>query len=218
MSRALPDMDRLFVKICGVTNADDATCAVESGADAIGFNFYPSSKRFVVPEKAREISEVLGGSILRVGVFVNPARDYVDATIRQVALNAIQFSGNETPDDVSGYKLKVFKAIHITGVESLASLNSYGVDAFLLDTYRDEEFGGTGETFDWDVARKAKQFGKVILAGGLTPENVSTAVRLVQPYGIDVSSGVELRPGIKDHKKIRDFILRAREKDVRHRA
>jgi phosphoribosylanthranilate isomerase len=211
-------MDRLFVKICGVTNADDATCAFESGADAIGFNFYPSSKRFIVPEKAREISEALDISILRVGVFVNPARDYVDATIRQVALNAIQFSGNETPDDVSGYELKVFKAIHITGVESLAALKLYGVDAFLLDTHRDGDFGGTGETFDWDVARKAKQFGKVILAGGLTPQNVSAAVRLVQPYGVDVSSGVESRQGIKDHKKIKDFIRRAREEHAQHRA
>mgnify|MGYP001615294890 CR=1 FL=1 len=211
-------MDRLFIKICGVTNADDAACAVESGADAIGFNFYPSSKRFIVPENAREISEALDVSILRVGVFVNPARDYVDATIRQVALNAIQFSGSETPDDVSGYQLRVFKAIHITGVESLAALKLYGVDAFFLDTHREGEFGGTGETFDWDVARKAKQFGKVILAGGLTPGNVSAAVRLVRPYGVDVSSGVESRPGIKDHKKIRDFIRRAREEHAQHRA
>jgi len=211
-------MDRLFVKICGVTNADDATCAVESGADAIGFNFYPSSKRFIVPEKAREISETLDVSILRVGVFVNPARDYVNATTRQVVLNAIQFSGNETPDDVSGYQQKVFKAIHITGVESLGAMKLYSVDAFLLDTHRDGNFGGTGETFDWDVARKAKQFGNVILAGGLTPESVSSAVRLVRPYGVDVSSGVESRPGIKDHKKIREFIRRAREEHAQHRA
>lgn len=210
-------MDRLFVKICGVTNADDANCAVECGADAIGFNFYPPSKRFIVSEKAHEISEALDVSILRTGVFVNPARDYVNATIRQVALDAIQFSGNEMPDDVSGYTLKVFKAIHITGVESLAAMKSYCVDAFLLDTHRDGDFGGTGETFDWDVARKGKQFGRVILAGGLTPENVSAAVRLVQPYGVDVSSGVEARPGIKDHKKIRDFIRRAREEHARHR-
>lgn len=196
---------------------DDAACAVESGADAVGFNFYPSSKRFIIPEKAHEISETLDISILRVGVFVNSAPGYVDSTILQVALNAIQFSGNETPDEVSGYQLKVFKAIHITGVESLAAMKSYSVDAFLMDTHRDGDFGGTGETFDWDVARKARQFGKVILAGGLTPENVSAAVRLVRPYGVDVSSGVELRPGIKNHKKVRDFIRRAREEYARHR-
>ncbi len=211
-------MNRLFVKICGVTNADDAICALENGADAIGFNFYPSSKRYILPEQAREISEALDVSILRVGVFVNPARDYVDATMREVALNAIQFSGNESPDDVHGYKVKIFKAIHITGVESLAAMKSYAVDAFLLDTHRDGNFGGTGGTFDWDVARKAKQFGKVILAGGLTPQNVSAAVRLVRPYGVDVSSGVESLPGIKDHKKIRDFIRRAREEHAQHRA
>ncbi len=211
-------MDRLFVKICGVTNAEDAIYAAENGADAIGFNFYPSSKRFIAPEKALVISEALDVSILRVGVFVNPARDYVEATVQQVALNAIQFSGNETPADVSGYQRRVFKAIHITGVESLAAMNLYGVDAFLLDSHRDGEFGGTGETFDWDVARKAKQFGNVILAGGLTPKNVAAAVRLVHPYGVDVSSGVESLPGIKDHKKIRDFIRRAREEHARHRA
>lgn len=211
-------MDRLFVKICGVTNIEDAACAVESGADAIGFNFYPSSKRFIVPEKARAISESLDASILRVGVFVNSARDYVDTAIRTVALNAIQFSGNEVPDDVSGYQLKVFKAIHITGVESLDRMKLFGVDAFLLDTHREGDFGGTGETFDWDVARKAKQFGNVIMAGGLTPQNVSAAVRLVHPYGVDVSSGVEARPGIKNHKKIADFIRRAREAHAQYRS
>jgi phosphoribosylanthranilate isomerase len=208
----------LFIKICGVTNADDAVCAVDNGADAIGFNFYPSSTRFIVPEKAREISDALDASILRVGIFVNPARDYVETTIRQVGLNVIQFSGNETPDDISGFQVKVFKAIHITGVESLAAMKLYGVDAFLLDTHRDGDFGGTGETFDWDVARKAKQFGNVILAGGLNPRNVSAAVRLARPYGVDVSSGVEVRPGIKDRKKIKDFIRRAREEHAQHRA
>ena len=210
-------MDRLFVKICGVTNAHDAMCALESGADAIGFNFYPSSKRFILPEQAGEISKVLDDSILRVGVFVNPAREYVNATLRKLALNVIQFSGNEMPDDVSGYRRQVFKAIHIKGVESLAAMKLYGVDAFLLDTHRLGEFGGTGETFDWDVARKAKQFGKVILAGGLTPANVSAAVRLADPYGVDVSSGVESRPGIKDHKKIKDFIRHARKEHAQKR-
>jgi len=208
-------MESLFIKICGVTNADDALCAAESGADAIGFNFYPSSKRFIDPDQVNEICEALDMPIFRVGVFVNPARDYVETAIKKAALNAIQFSGNEIPGDVSGYGRKVFKAIHISGVESLAAMNLYNVEAFLLDTYRDGDYGGTGETFDWDVARKAKQFGKVILAGGLTPKNVSAAVRLVRPYGVDVSSGVEVRPGVKDHKKIKDFIRRAREEHGR---
>ena len=204
-------MERLFVKICGVTNADDALCAAESGADAIGFNFYPSSKRFIAPEKAREVVEGLDPAVMRVGVFVNPERDEVEAVVSEVGLDALQLSGNETPDDVSRYRMKVFKAIHVLSVDSLREMKTFEVDAFLLDTYRDGDFGGTGETFDWDVARKAKQFGKVILAGGLKPENVAAAVRLVRPYGVDVSSGVELRPGIKDHKKIREFIRRARQ-------
>jgi phosphoribosylanthranilate isomerase len=135
----------------------------------------------------------------------------VNNVLREVGLDAIQFSGNESPEDLSRYRAKVFKAIHVLSAASFDEMKLFNADAFLLDTYRNGKFGGTGETFDWDLARRAKQFGDVILAGGLTPDNVADAVRLVKPYGVDVSSGVELRPGIKDHKKIKEFIRRAAE-------
>jgi phosphoribosylanthranilate isomerase len=207
-------MEPLFIKICGVTNGEDALYAAEQGAEAIGFNFFPHSKRFISPAMAGAINRGLKATIMRVGVFVNPDRGYVNDVIREVGLEAIQFSGNETPESVSRYRAKVFKAIHVLSVDSIDEMKLFNADAFLLDTHRDGEFGGTGKTFDWDLARKAKQFGKVILAGGLTPDNVADAVRLVRPYGVDVSSGVELRPGIKDHKKIKDFIRRATEAHV----
>lgn len=207
-------MEPLFIKICGVTNGDDALYAAEQGAHAIGFNFFPRSKRFISLAMAGEISRGLKATIMRVGVFVSPDRDYVNDVLREVGLDAIQFSGNETPENVLRYRAKVFKAIHVLSVDSIDEMKLFNADAFLLDTHRDGEFGGTGKTFDWDLARKAKQFGKVILAGGLTPDNVADAVRLVRPYGVDVSSGVELRPGIKDHKKIKEFIRRAAEAHV----
>ncbi len=205
------NMGELFVKICGITIFDDALCAVESGADAIGFNFYPQSKRYISPDHAAEIIDRLPGNVMRVGVFVNPDREYVDAAIENSGISGLQFSGNELPEAVLGYHLPVIKAIHVASVESIRAMKSFGAISFLLDTFRNADFGGTGKPFDWDIAIKAKRFGRIIVAGGLTPENVADAVRRIMPHGVDVSSGVELRPGIKDHKKIREFILRARE-------
>ena len=207
-------MGDLFVKICGVTVLEDALSAVDSGADAIGFNFYQQSKRYIAPEKAAEIAARLPLRILRVGVFVNPKREDVDKTIVRSGITAIQFSGNEPPDDVTGYYVPVLKAIHVAGKESIAEMKAYLVDSYLLDTFRTDEYGGTGKSFDWNLAVIAKQSGKIILAGGLTPENIADAVRKVLPYGVDVSSGVELRPGIKDHKKMSEFIQRAREANI----
>ena len=148
---------------------------------------------------------------MKVGVFVNPDREYVNAAIKSSGINRIQFSGNESLEGVSGYSLPVIKAIHVAGAESIRTMKSFGVVIFLLDTFGDTDFGGTGKPFDWGIAVEAKRFGKVIVAGGLTPENVADAVRSIKPHGVDVSSGVEVRPGIKDHNKVRDFILRARE-------
>ncbi|MGA9408386.1 MAG: phosphoribosylanthranilate isomerase [Bacteroidota bacterium] len=204
-------MGRLIVKICGVTTLDDALYAAELGADAIGFNFYQLSKRYISPDHAAEIVNSLPADIMRVGVFVNPEREFVNAILQSNILNTLQFSGEETPDTISGYRLPVIKAIHVANAESIREMKLFNVDSFLLDTFRNEDFGGTGKTFDWDIAVRAKQFGNVIVAGGLTPENIADAVRKVKPHGVDVSSGVEIRPGIKDHKKIKEFILRARE-------
>ncbi|MGA7159583.1 MAG: phosphoribosylanthranilate isomerase [Bacteroidota bacterium] len=204
-------MGRLIVKICGVTTLDDALYAVEQGADAVGFNFYRQSKRYISPDQAAKIVDLLPAGLMRIGVFVDPEREFVNAVLQNNKLSALQFSGNEAPEALSGYHLPVIKAIHVANTESIVEMNSYHVDSFLLDTYRSENFGGTGTIFDWNLAVEAKRFGKVMLAGGLTPENVADAVRKVKPYGVDVSSGVEISHGIKDHKKVKEFILRARE-------
>ena len=204
-------MQRLFVKICGITNLDDLMSAVESGADAVGINFFPGSKRYVTPGAAAKLLATIPSTVQRVGVFVDPGNNEVEEILKRVPLDVLQFSGNESPASLSGYKSKMFKAIHVINETSLDSLRSYRVDAFLLDAHSDDEFGGTGKVFDWAIVEKAKKWGKVILAGGLNPENIFGAVRSVKPYGVDVSSGVETQPGKKDHKKIREFILRARE-------
>jgi phosphoribosylanthranilate isomerase len=205
------EMGELFVKICGITTLDDALAAVEHGADALGFNFYGQSKRYITLGRAAEIIERFPVNVLMVGVFVNPDREYVNAAIESVGITGIQFSGNESPEAVAGYHLPVIKAIHVANAESIQEMKLFAPATFLLDTFRNTDFGGTGEQFDLDIAVKAKGSGKVIIAGGLNSENVADAVRKVKPYGVDVSSGVELRPGVKDHKKIREFILHARE-------
>jgi phosphoribosylanthranilate isomerase len=207
-------MGDLFVKICGVTILDDALSAVECGADAIGFNFYRQSKRYISPDRAAEIIDRLPANGMKIGVFVNPDREYVNAAIENSGINGLQFSGNELPEALSGYHLPVIKAIHVANAKSIRGMKSFGAITFLLDTFHEDDFGGTGKLFDWDIAVEAKRFGKVIVAGGLTPENVADVVRKIRPYGVDVSSGVELRPGVKDHKKIKEFILRAREAKI----
>ena len=203
-------MSRLFVKICGITSLEDALSAVHSGADAIGFNFYHASKRYLSIAQAASIFTKLPSKVLKVGVFVNPDRNEVLNAIEKLDIGAIQFSGNETPLDVSGYSRPVFKVIHVKEAAAVRELSFFKVDAYLLDTYREGEFGGTGEVFDWSIGRKANSFGNVIIAGGLTPENVADAVLKAKPYGVDVCSGVEMSPGKKDHKKIERFIKNAR--------
>jgi len=204
-------MSHLFIKICGITTLDDARAAVKGGADALGFNFYPASKRYIAPGRAAEIIKEMPAEVFRVGVFVDPSKEYVTAAIQETGINVLQFSGNEAPLDVSGFGLPVIKAIHIAGMRSIEEMKLYAVDSYLLDAFSSSEFGGTGQRFDWAIAERAKQFGRIIVAGGLTPENVMDAVRKVRPYGVDVSSGVEIRPGVKDHQKMIDFIRQARE-------
>ncbi|MEK7749324.1 MAG: phosphoribosylanthranilate isomerase [Bacteroidota bacterium] len=200
----------LFVKICGVTNVEDAQFALECGADAIGLNFYERSPRFVTMERALEIVSKLPEHKSKIGVFVNASRKRILEVIKTVNLSAVQLVGQHGPDDLVNFESSVIKVFRVYPGFDVEVLRNYIIDAFLLDTYQDETYGGTGKTFDWNVAIKAKEYGKVILSGGLNPENIEDAVKYVQPYGVDVSSGVELRPGRKDPKKIRDFIARAR--------
>ena len=198
------------VKICGITNAEDALAAVESGADALGFVFWERSPRFVEPRRAGEIIRGLPPFVTTVGVFVDEALERVNGITASAGLDAAQLHGSETPEYCSRVAARVIKSFRIKGEDDIRPMGEYRVSAFLLDTFREGAPGGTGMTFDWDIALRAKEFGIVILSGGLNPDNVREAVKRVSPWAVDVSSGVEERPGKKDPKKLRDFIKNAK--------
>jgi len=199
------------VKICGITNLPDAQVAVEAGADALGFNFYEKSPRCVSPATAAEISRAQPPFTLRVGVFVNPSEELVRRAIGECGLNLLQFHGDEPPEFCTQFGLMSMKAFRVRDAESLKELAKYHTDAWLLDAYVSDTFGGTGEKFNWHLAAELPKSGRpVFLAGGLTPENVAEAIRQVQPFGVDVSSGVESSPGRKDPGKVCSFINSAK--------
>lgn len=199
------------VKICGITNQADAVAAAEAGADALGFMFFDQSSRNIPIDTAAEIIKTLPPHVLKVGVFVNPAEELVLRAIGECGLNLLQFHGDESPEFCTQFGIMSMKAFRIRDAESLKTLSKYPTDAWLLDAYSEKGLGGTGETFNWDLAVAAKQSGKLIfLAGGLTPENVREAVRRVNPFGVDVSSGVEAAPGKKDAAKVKAFIAAAK--------
>ena len=195
------------VKICGITNLGDAFAAVDYGADALGFVFYKGSPRHITSRDAAAIIKKLPPFTTTVGVFVDEKPKNIEKIIRQTCIDVVQFHGNEPPEKCDCSR-SLIKAIRVKSLESLDPLNNYKdkVAAFLLDTFTPDALGGTGQIFNWDIAIYAKQFGKIILAGGLTPQNVIDAVKMVQPYGVDVSSGIESKKGKKDQKKMRLFI------------
>jgi len=195
------------VKICGITNLADAQAAVAAGADALGFNFSEKSPRHVALSAAADISRRLGPVILRVGVFVDAPEELVSRAIGECGLSLLQFHGDEPPEFCTKFGLMTMKAFRIRDAETLKEMGQYPTDAFLLDAWSPEARGGTGAIFNWDLAIEAKKLGKpVFLAGGLTPENVTDAVRRVKPFGVDVASGVESSPGKKDPAKMQAFI------------
>jgi phosphoribosylanthranilate isomerase len=198
------------IKICGITNLDDALAAADAGADALGFNFYKKSPRYIEPEKATEIISQLPPLMMPVGIFVNEREDRIREIQHMTCIQAIQLHGDETPEFCQRFENRVIKAFQVKDKESLKAMAHYRVGAFLLDSYQEGIRGGTGTTFDWHLAVVAKTFGKIILAGGLTPENVAEAVKLVQPYAVDVAGGVEREKGIKDHAKLKKFIAEVR--------
>ncbi len=200
------------VKICGITNLEDALAAAEAGADALGFVFYPDSPRFIDPGNARAIIAKLPVFITSVGVFVDESEDLIRRIIREGGIQILQFHGSESPILCTRFREKVIKAIRIKDEDSISEMQMYDVDTFLLDTYLDCAKGGTGKTFNWKYAEMAKKNGRIILSGGLNPSNIGDAVRQLKPYGVDVSSGVEISPGKKDHVKIREFIENAKFK------
>ena len=200
------------VKICGITRVGDALAAVEAGADALGFMFYRASKRHIDLESAAEIIRALPPFISRAGVFVDADAGFVERAIRICGLDTLQFHGAESPAFCDQFlPLKIVKAFRIRDRASLQELPAYHTNAWLLDSYVAGQKGGTGQKFNWDLALNAKAMGTpIILAGGLTPENVRAAVTQVAPYGLDVASGVETQPGQKDPELVRAFVSLAK--------
>lgn len=203
------------VKICGITNLKDALLAAKFGADALGFNFYPKSPRYVSPEKTKEIVGQLPREILKVGVFVNENSDAIAEIARVAKLDAIQLHGEETPEFARRVKaktsLEIIKAFRVSEGFKPEDVLQYEADAVLLDAYSRHEHGGTGETFDWEIAKKVQEiFPKMYLAGGLSIENIERAVLEIKPYGVDACSSLERIKGVKDQAKIENFIFQAK--------
>ncbi len=199
------------VKICGLTSVTDAVAAAEAGADMIGLMFYEKSPRHISLALAAEIARAVSPFVLKVGVFVNPEEALVSRAIAECNLSVLQFHGDESSDFCTQFGLMSVKALRVQNADSLAALENYSTNAFLLDAYSKSGLGGTGEKFNWDLAVAAQKFGKpIFLAGGLTPENVADAVKQVRPFAVDVSSGVESAPGKKNAAKVRAFIAAAK--------
>jgi phosphoribosylanthranilate isomerase len=198
------------VKICGITNLEDALAAAKFGADAVGFVLYPNSPRYLKPAQAKLIIDQLPPFVTSVGVFAHQPVEEIRRMMEECGFDLVQLQGDESPEFCWRLGSRVVKAIRVKDHGSLKQMAEYSVRAFVLDTYRENQLGGTGERFDWDLAVQARSFGQIILAGGLTPENVQDAIRKVQPYGVDVSTGVEKDIGKKDHVKIENFIRQAR--------
>jgi phosphoribosylanthranilate isomerase len=202
-----------LVKICGITNARDARVAADAGADAVGLIFAESSRR-VGPEEARRISIALPENILRVGVFVDEEPAEVLRISREVGLDLAQLHGEETPESVTAVRqggVKVMKALRIKDDVTLEALDRYEADLFLLDAYSEKARGGTGERFDWEVAKSFTGRDNIVVSGGLGPENVREAVEFFEPYGVDASSSLEDEPGRKNGERVRRFVLAARD-------
>ncbi|TAH48505.1 MAG: phosphoribosylanthranilate isomerase [Chloroflexota bacterium] len=205
-----------IVKICGITNIDDARAAIDAGADMLGFIFYPPSPRYVTPEQARNLVFEIRNSkfeIKVVGVFVNESLEHLRAVMETAALDLAQLHGRESPEMVRELGTRAYKSIQATDLDTArtvmanyrASVNG-NLPAFIADAPPAKLPGGNGTVADWSVAREIAKAFPILLAGGLNPENVRAAIELVQPFGVDVSSGVERAPGLKDHVKVREFI------------
>ena len=197
-----------LVKICGITNLEDALAAVAAGADALGFNFYKPSPRYITPQEARAIIEQLPESVLTVGVFVNEELKDVRKIAKEAGLRALQLHGDETPEycrELDDYYL--IKTFAVSDTFDIQATQGYKVEAVMLDTKHNKLRGGTGQVFDWSVAQRASEtIPKLFLAGGLSPENVENAVKIVRPFAVDACSALEDRPGKKNHERMRVFI------------
>lgn len=195
------------IKICGITRYEDARVAANLGVDALGFIFYPKSPRYISPENASGIIRKLPPFVTKVGVFVNEEPGHVMEVARMAALDTVQLHGEESPEYCSSLEMPVVKSFSVEPNSDLSLLSSYHVSGFLLDTWSSDKRGGTGMTFDWTVAVKACTLYKsVILAGGLGPSNILEAIETVRPFAVDINSGVEISPGVKNPHKMREVV------------
>lgn len=203
---------RTRVKICGITREEDALAAAEAGADAIGLVFYAKSSRNITIEQAKRIVAGLPPFVVSVGLFVNPAAAEVEAVIRQVGLDLLQFHGDESPGFCQGFSRPYIKALRMKpGVDAAVFATSHpAARGLLLDAWEQDSYGGTGKTFDWQRIKPLAGASRIILAGGLSPANVAEAITTVRPWAVDVSSGVEQAPGIKSAERIHSFISEVR--------
>ena len=206
------------VKICGITNLEDALLAAKFGADALGFNFYERSPRFITPENAREIIEQLPSDILKVGVFVNEELQKIIEIVEKTKLDAVQLHGDEPYEFVSSLKgstkAEIIKAVRVTPEFRWADVLDFDADAILLDSFSSGQYGGSGKRFDWQIAQQVwTMIGCLYLAGGISIENVREAIQTVRPYAIDICSSVESSPGKKDKEKLRMFIVEVKRND-----
>ena len=204
------------VKICGITNIEDARLAVQLGADMLGFNFYEKSPRYISPQQARRLIGDLPKVTENIGVFVNMEGYRIGEVVDLLGLHAVQLHGDETNDFVSHLRTKtdakIIKAIRVGPGFEVGSVVSHEADSILLDAYTKGQYGGTGERFEWSIAADAgKLVPELILAGGLSPDNIAEAVRMARPYAVDVASGVESAPGKKDPAKLEGFITNAKQ-------
>ncbi len=201
------------VKVCGITNPEDALTATDSGADAVGLVFAESPRKLSV-EKAREIAAALPDGVLKVGVFVDEEPAEVLRIVTEVGLDYVQLHGDESPETVTilrGEGVKVIKALRVQSAGSLGAMDEYEADLFLLDAWSEKARGGTGERFDWELAKSHGGRGNIVVSGGLTPENVREAIRFFEPYGVDASSSLEDAPGKKNGERVRRFVSAAKE-------
>jgi phosphoribosylanthranilate isomerase len=199
-------------KVCGITNPEDGLFAAKSGADAIGLVFAESPRKVSV-EEAREIAAMLPDGVLKVGVFVNEEPEEVLSVAREVGLDYVQLHGEETPETVTFLReggVKVMKALRVRDEGSLAALERYGADLIMLDAWSEKVRGGTGERFDWALAKSLKGRGNIVVSGGLNPENVREAISFFEPYGVDASSSLEEAPGKKNEERVRRFVSAAK--------
>ena len=203
------------VKICGITNIDDALAAAGLGADALGFIFWEKSPRNVSVDSAAQIIRKLPPFVTKVGVFVNETLANIRRAVEEAGIDCVQLHGDETPEFVretlSATRVGLIKALRVKDRKDIEGMERYCASAYLLDTFRPGAMGGTGEVFDWDIAVEAREKGRIILSGGLNPANITEAIKRVSPYAVDAGSGVEARPGKKDFDRMKSFIEKAKK-------